>query len=132
MAVQFQYDAAQQLLLVVFEGNLRDADLVDVYRRTQEFAGRYTIQRGILDGLKINSFEASPEMIRSLAHQPTMFPEGADRCIVVDQDALYGMARMYQMLGGDSRDRLRVVRTLQEAYNYLHLQTPLQLDTIEG
>jgi hypothetical protein len=60
-----------------------------------------------------------------------MFPENTDRCVVVTHDALYGMARMYQMLGGESRDRLRVVRSLEEAYNYLHLQTPLQLETVE-
>ncbi len=131
MAVLFQYDAAQQLFLVTFDGELRDAELRDAYRKTQQFATRFAIRRGILDGLNIRSFEASPETIRSLAHQAPMFPENTDRCVVVTHDALFGMARMYQMLGGESRERLRIVRTLQEAYDYLRLKTPLQLETLE-
>jgi hypothetical protein len=59
-----------------------------------------------------------------------MLPENSDRCIVVDQDYLYGMARMYQMLGGNSRERLNVVRTLQEAYEYLKIRPPTHLETI--
>lgn len=132
MAVHFEYDAAQSLLLITFQGELRDADLVDLYQKTQQCTARYSIERGILDGLNIQSFEATPEIIRSLAHKPSMFPEKSDRCIVVGQDALFGMARMYQMLGGESRERLRIVRTLQEAYDYLHVETPLHLEPIES
>lgn len=130
MAVSFQYDAAQQLLLVTFEGDLRDPELVQAHRTTRECASEYPVQRGIIDGLKVRLFEGSAETVRSLAHQPSMFPQDVDHCIVVQQDSLYGMARMYQLLGGESRERLRVVRTLQEAYDYLKIQAPANLKDI--
>jgi hypothetical protein len=131
MPVRFEYEAEQKLLLITFSGALLDADLVRVYQQSRDFAAEHVIARGILDGLRLTSFNVSSELVRSIAHQPPMLPEDSDRCIVVSQDYLYGMARMYQLMGGESRDRLRVVRTLDEAYQYLGIAPPTNLQAIE-
>jgi hypothetical protein len=131
MAVRFEYDAEQQLLLLTFDGELRDETLVQAYRTARRFAAKHEIKRGILDGTKIESFSVSAETVQSLAHHQTMFPEDSDRCIVVSQDYLFGMARMYQLLGGESRDKLRVVRSLDEAYAHLKMDPPANLQLLE-
>jgi hypothetical protein len=128
--VRFEYDTVQQLLLITFDGELKDPDLVDAYRIARAVATKREIKRGVLDGTRVSSFSVSANAVKLLATQPPMLPENSDRCIVVEQDYLYGMARMYQMLGGDTRERLNVVHTLQEAFEYLKIQPPTHLELI--
>jgi hypothetical protein len=130
MAARFQYDAKQELLLLTFEGELGDADLMQAYETARRCAAAMPVRRGLIDGRAVTTFSVSAEEVKTLAHLPPMLPATIDRCIVVEQDFLFGMARMYQMLGGDSRDRLRVCRNLQEAYEYLNIQPPQELQTV--
>lgn len=127
MAVHLRYDAELELLLMEFEGDLADSDLTSAFKLLQGFAATHRIRRGVLDGTRVQHFAITAETVQRLAQTPTMFPADSDRCIVVRQDYLYGMARMYQMLGGDSRERLRVVRTLDEAYDHLKITPPKNL-----
>lgn len=131
MAAHFQYDPELQLLLITFTGDVQDADLVHAFRAARRVSTAHSLRLGIIDGTQVSAFNASPEIVKSLAEHPPMFPEDSDRCIVVQADYLFGMARMYQMLGGESRDRLRIVRTMQEAYDYLKIEPPGKLETIE-
>lgn len=131
MAVRFEYDAKQQLLLITFDGELLDEQLVSSYRLARQIGLRHEIKCGIIDGTGIVSFNISPDTVKSLAQHPTMFPERSRRCIVVPQDFLFGMARMYQALGGETRDLLRVVRNLEEAYKYLDITAPTNLTLVE-
>ncbi|ABF43374.1 hypothetical protein Acid345_4374 [Candidatus Koribacter versatilis Ellin345] len=131
MAARFEYDPESKLLLITFTGEVRDPDLVNAFRAARRLSMTHALERGILDGTQIASFNASPEIVKSLAEHPPMFPDDSDRCIVVNEDYLFGMARMYQMLGGESRDRLRIVRSMQEAYEYLNIVDPPRLQKIE-
>ncbi len=131
MAARFQYDEDLKLLLITFTGDVQDPDLVHAFRAARRHSASHAVERGIVDGTQVASISISPEIVQSLAHHAPMFPETSARCIVVEQDYLFGMARMYQMLGGESRERLRVVRTMQDAYDYLKIETPTHLQTIE-
>lgn len=130
MPVVFQYDLSQEFLLITFDEEISDRDVARAYHRAQLCASKFSIKRGILDGLKVTSFAVTADFVKSLAHRPPMLPRESDRCIVVGQDFLYGMARMYQMLGGSSRDRLHVVRTLKEAYEHLRIVPPSSFELI--
>ena len=46
------------------------------------------------------------------------------RVIVVPIDFIFGLARMFQMLGEKTRPDLHVVRTLDEAYRLLQIESP--------
>jgi len=131
MAARFEYDAELKLLLITFTGEVGNADLVNAFRVGRKLTASHAIERGILDGTQVQAFQATAELVQSLAHHPPMFPEDTDRCIVVEQDFLFGMARMYQMLAGESRDRLRVVRSMADAYAYLKIDPPSRLQAIE-
>ncbi len=131
MAGHFEYDPELKLLVITFTGAVQDTDLVQAFRAARRIAATHALDRGILDGTQIESFSASSEIVKSLAEHPPMFPEESDRCIVVQGDYLFGMARMYQMLGGESRDRLRIVRSMQEAYEYLKIEAPSHLEAID-
>src|SRR5208282_6511521 len=56
--------------------------------------------------------------VRELAERPPVLPD--DLLIVVaPQDEIYGMARMYEMIGSRTRDHLHIVRSLADAYALL-------------
>ena len=130
MAVKLYHDAEQRLLLLTFDGELRDADLSEAYRRAAAFQRRVRVQRGILDGRGVDKFSISAERVKRMAIEPPMFDASLHRCIVVGQDFIYGMARMYQMLGGESREHLHVVRTIEEAYAKLGVKAPEKLEMV--
>jgi hypothetical protein len=46
------------------------------------------------------------------------------RVIVASQDFLFGMMRMLQLLSGETRLELLVVRTMDEAYRWLLVDAP--------
>lgn len=131
MPLRFEYDLEQRLLMISINGELYDSELLQMFATAGKWAEKYNLQRAILDGTGIAGFSVTPETVKALAEQAPMLPARSDRCIVVNQDYLYGMARMYQMLGGETRERLRIVRTLPEAYDYLKLRAPLHLQPVE-
>jgi hypothetical protein len=46
------------------------------------------------------------------------------RVVVAPQDFLFGMMRMLQILSEEARPELHVVRTLDEAYRLLRIESP--------
>ncbi len=44
--------------------------------------------------------------------------------IVAPGDLVYGLSRMFAVLGEETRPNLRVVRTMQEAYSLLEIVSP--------
>jgi hypothetical protein len=46
------------------------------------------------------------------------------RILVIPKDFIFGMARMFQMITEKTRPELQVVRTLEDAYLLLKVETP--------
>jgi hypothetical protein len=49
------------------------------------------------------------------------FWAGARRALVITNDVLFGMARMYQLLKDESPDELQIFRNMDEALQWLGL-----------
>ena len=72
----------------------------------------------------MTDFEVSSDAIRRLAATPPALPAGYMRVLVIPQIFIYGLARMFQILGEKNRPELQVVRTLDEAYTMLGVEFP--------
>lgn len=74
--------------------------------------------RQLADFRDVTELEVSAEGVRTVA---TLNPygRGARRAIVTSQPVAYGMARMYELLGYDSEDQVKVTRDLAEARAWL-------------
>jgi len=46
------------------------------------------------------------------------------RVLVIPQTFIFGLARMFQILGEKNRPELQVVRTMDEAYHLLRVERP--------
>lgn len=51
-------------------------------------------------------------------------PELSTRVIVAPRDLVYGTARMFQVLSERTRKNVHVVRTLEQAYKILGIESP--------
>ena len=75
----------------------------------------------IVDFTPINSIDVSPRTVQGLARSNPAFPPSRPKLIVAPSDHLYGMSRMYQLIGEQIRPGLQVVRSMAEAYAALGL-----------
>jgi hypothetical protein len=67
----------------------------------------------------------TPETIYELAAtKPIMRDPSRLVVFVAPTPHIYGMARMFEILGEATRPNLHVVRTLEEAYKVLNVQEP--------
>lgn len=126
MAFRFEFDSANKILMVRFEGRVTDEMVEEYYRMaapriisTLEFRGSIT------DFTDVMSLELSPQLVRALAwSNPVDMETSRPRVIVAPTANAYGLARMFALHGEDTRPNLHVVRSLAQAYAVLGVLKP--------
>jgi hypothetical protein len=124
MGFVLDLDVRNNILRVTLEGSVADAILLDAYATTARYAESHAPCRGIWEVSEVTEFEVSSDVIRRLAGSSPIIRSGYMRVVVAPQDFLYGMMRMFQILGEGTRPDLHVVRTLDEAYRLLQVESP--------
>lgn len=123
MGCVLEFDARNDVLRVTVEGLVTDESLMQCYTVVAKYFASHPPCRGILF-FSNTKFEVSSNTIRRIASSASAFPVGFTRVFVTPTDVVFGMARMFQMLGEKTRPDLHVVRTLEEAYKLLQLESP--------
>jgi len=124
MGFVFEYDAKNKILRGIVQGQLTDEILREAYTAAENLVASKGPCRGIWEFSGVTKFEATSSVIRELAHRAPIIPPGYMRVIVAPQTFVFGMMRMMQILGEKTRPELRVVRTLDEAYQLLEVKSP--------
>ncbi|MGB8011674.1 MAG: hypothetical protein WCF68_08675 [Terriglobales bacterium] len=124
MNIVVEFDAKNNILRATLEGPMTGALLLELYAAAVKYMASHPPCRGILDLSKITDFEVSSEAIRQVAAAPPALPGGYMRVLVVPQIFIFGLARMFQILGEKTRPELQVVRTMDEAYYLLGVEFP--------
>jgi hypothetical protein len=119
------FDHTNRILRALFEGRVTDDELKEVYRFGQAHVAHFDPRAGITDFSAVTTVAFSAETIRELATStPIRQDPSRPVLFVAPTPHLYGMSRMFEMLGAESRPNLHVVRTLEEAYAVLNVQEP--------
>ena len=125
MAYRFEFDSKNRILRGRFEGQVTDEELKRFYRVAGQLVAKILPRAGITDFESVTSFEVSPETIRDLASLPPAMPDpGQPRVIVAPAPDIFGLARMFQLEGEETRPTLHVVHKLREACAILGVQHP--------
>lgn len=119
MKLVIEFDSNRKLARVTFHGCVDDNTIVESYKRMGQAASAYRPDTAILDFSDVSSFDVTPATIRQLASLPPNLPDPHPRCVVTPQDLIFGMVRMFQILGEEKRKNLQVVRSMTEAYKVL-------------
>ncbi|HXO44088.1 MAG TPA: hypothetical protein VN846_01345 [Candidatus Cybelea sp.] len=107
------------------DGRVTDEELRRYYRDAELYTTGTDPLSGILDLSGVTSFEVSPELVRELASlPPAMADRARPRVLIATSAAVFGLARMFELHGQESRPNLHVVRSEKEALAILGVSRP--------
>lgn len=124
MGFVMEYSAENNILRVTLEGHLTDAVMLEAYGAAARYVASNGPCRAIADVSRVTKVEVSSHVIRQLAGSTPAIPVGYIRVFVAPRDSMYGMVRMFQILTELTRPDLHVVRTMNEAYHLLRVESP--------
>jgi len=120
-----EFDSKNNILRARLEGRVTDRVLSDCYAAAARYTASHPpVRGGIWSFVEVTTAELSGHAMRKLAATPPILPPGYIRVVVAPSDSAYGMSRMFQMLTETTRPDLRVVRTMDEAYSLLGVESP--------
>ena len=119
----FEYDTENSLLRCSRRGSVTDALMYEVYSTAQELLWSRPRCRAIDDFSEATDIDVSSDVVKRLADMPA-FSSLEMLVIVAPQNHVYGLSRMYSMLGEQSQRNVHVVRTMEEAYSLLGVSSP--------
>ena len=123
MGFALDLDAKNNILRVTVDGRLTDAILFEGYAAMGKYLASHPSCHSIADFSPVTRADFSSEAVRQLAAAPPL-PTAAVRILVAPPDSVYGMGRMFQILGEKTRPNFHVVRTMDEAYSLLQVKSP--------
>jgi hypothetical protein len=124
MGFFIEFDAKNNIVRGTLEGRVTDAILLDSYGIAARYAASHLPCRGIWNFSDVPNFDVSSDAIRQMVGRPPIITTGYMRVIVAPQDMPFGMMRMLQILSVETRPELHVVRTMDEAYRLLLVESP--------
>jgi hypothetical protein len=124
VAFVLDFDTQNNLLRVTLEGRVTDAILLDAYAAAARYVIFHGPCRGLVDISGVTKFDVSSNAVRELTRRPPAIPKGYMRVMVAPLDSMYGMVRMFQILTELTRPDLHVVRTIDDAYRLLRVESP--------
>jgi hypothetical protein len=124
MGHRFEFDPVNKVLLLRVAGPLTDEALAEGYRAIRRHSAATNPSAGIFDFTAVTDFPVSTEFIRQMAKNEPAIPSDRPRALIASQTHAFGLLRMFQIMGEQTRPNLHVVRTLDEAFEVLGIQSP--------
>lgn len=115
MPHHFEFDFEHKILRLVLEGDMEGEEFLRLNAEIRAHAERLLPLAGIADAAAIETFKVTSHSLRSAALQGSPYPATTPRYIVAPTDHLFGLARMYELVGSHSEGGFHVVRKLEEA-----------------
>jgi hypothetical protein len=125
VSYHIDFDPTNRILRARFEGRVTDDELQEVYRFGQGHVTRFDPLSGVTDFSGVTAVAFSSQTMRDLARSKPIMPDPSRPVVfVAPSPDLFGMARMFELEGAETRPNLHVVRTAEEAYNVLNVRDP--------
>lgn len=122
---EFDFDPANKIARCRVSGAVDDDDFRDFYADAGKFVDMTNPGSGLVDFSGVTSFEVSANTIRDVAGQPPALPgPNGPRVIVAPVPIIFGMMRMFEMVGEQTRPGFHVVHTEREAFAILGVLEP--------
>jgi hypothetical protein len=131
MVVCFEFAEAEGVLRVTLSGEITDDAVMELWSKGRGIVESFPACKSIVDLSGLTHFNVSTSTIMKLAMSHS--PDLPTRVYVATKDVVYGSTRMFQALSENTRKNVHVVRTLDEAYKLLGVESPkfTSVSTIE-
>jgi len=125
MPYYFEFDSESRILRCRLEGRITDEALREYYRDVGKYSALTDSRASVLDMSSVTSLEITPQTVRELANSPPAIADPSrPRCVIAASAQAFGMARMFELQGQETRPNLHVVRTEKEAWAILGVSKP--------
>jgi len=122
---RFEFDPVNKILRARLEGRFTEEALKELCEAARKYSTATDARAGILDLSLVTEFAVSAESIRQLAEQePAVMDASRPRIVVAPSPVGFGLVRMFQIMGEPTRPLLRVVRSMDDAFAALGIQSP--------
>jgi hypothetical protein len=123
MGAFLSFDELHRVLYIRFEGIVTDDVLLSRFDRVRAWMAGNGLCSSITDFTGVDSFRVTASGVSQLAANPPLVPDSFLRIVVAPQDEIFGMTRMFEILGSATRNRVDVVRTMAEAFQVAGVQS---------
>ena len=126
MAYRFEFDGANKIIAIRYSGDVtfeffKQFYLTEIPKR---IVG-WNFRGSIFDLSDVTSMDFTPQQVRELASYPPADPDPARMRVVVATSAhIFGLCRMFELHGEETRPNLHVVSSLSQAYALLQITNP--------
>jgi hypothetical protein len=117
------FDPEHRVLSVTLTGVLTEAGYLAAHENVTRFMQAEGPCHGIIDFRGVSKLDISADFVRTVAEGPPAFPVNTIRVCVAPQPVIYGMIRMFQMIGAETKAGVHVVKTMKEACALLGFQS---------
>jgi hypothetical protein len=126
MPYSLEFAPTQRIFRARFDGTVTFETLREFFGETSKFVlERGGSLIGIVDFSNVTTFDLSPQDVRELAILPPVIQDReALRFIIAPSPAIFGLARMFELLGQETRPNLHVVRSPKEVWVILGFDEP--------
>jgi hypothetical protein len=125
MSFRFEFDPVNRILLTRMEGRLTDELLAQTDRETRKCASVIDPLVHIVECSAVTQFAVSSDLVRKMAKDVPILPDPRrHRFFVVPAVEAFGLARMFQIAAEPAHPLIKIVRTLDEVWVALGIQTP--------
>ena len=116
MSHKFDFDLDNKVIRCRIDGIVTDETLKQYYAACSKYGALNPTYAGLFDMSAVTFIAVSTQTIRELAMLPPAIPDpDVTRVIVAGSSQMFGLARMFDLQGSDTRPNLHVVRTEKEA-----------------
>jgi len=119
-----QFERKHHVLLITYGKVATPASALAAYDSVERFVSSKGPCSVLADLSTIENVDVPGDFVRSLAWMPTVIPPGLQRVVVAPRSDVYGLSRMFQLYRDKMSSDVHVVRTLEEAYSLLGLESP--------
>ncbi|HEY6184886.1 MAG TPA: hypothetical protein VIW67_21765 [Terriglobales bacterium] len=125
MPHRFEFDSLNRILRGRFEGQMEDSSLVAFYTDIVKYVAKTDPRFVIHDFSGVATVNISVSIVHELARSaPAVRNPAIPRFIVAPTPYVFGMSRMFQLVGEETRPTLYVVNSIDEVFKHLGITKP--------
>jgi hypothetical protein len=123
MALRLEFDPLNKILMVRVEGPGTGEVVQEARRAARKHSIATGASAGIMDFSSVTEFPISSSLVGEFAKQEPAFGN-IPRILVAPSTVAFGLGRLFQLAGEPKTSGMEVVRTLDEAFAALGVQSP--------
>jgi hypothetical protein len=119
VGVRVTIDVSQRLVICTFSDELTDADILGLAPLVRSHPDLDPSFSAIMDFSGVTASSVSTSAIEKAARRPGNFNPTSMHVVIAPQDHIFGLARMSQVFAEKTRPNSAVVRTMEEAHEFI-------------